>query len=262
MRNIFAFLPRGFSSLADYISPAAFDVVDWKAAIKKSARISKELLIGGRIDELRRDLGANGLPRGVLFANGDSNINDSANDWPVPGERLLELYFRQILGHNRAFLDLRADRFETDRATGVMFWRPNGLWVSFHSDFLQGMRLVYSGFYGNDGALVQLGLRQLGLTGDHLDNDGQARLLGLLEEHFGAGRNGLMQFKISHFMESFDSLFLFLRDKRIKLSEDFLFLGVMLLTLYLHLESLGEAYDVRAAFMRALDCPNPSAINR
>jgi hypothetical protein len=123
------------------------------------------------------------------------------------------------------------------------------------------MRLVYSGFYGNDEALVELGLRQLGLTGDHLDTDGQARLLGLLEEHFGAGRHELMQFKISQFMESFDSLFLFLRDKRIRLSEDFLFLGIMLLTLYLHLESLGGAYDVRAAFTRALDSSNSPAVN-
>lgn len=70
-----------------------------------------------------------------------------------------------------------------------------------------------------------------------------------------------MEFKINHFMRSFDSLFLFLRREKITLSEDFLFLGVMLLTLYLHLESLGGAYDVKAAFSRALNCSDSAAID-
>jgi hypothetical protein len=63
------------------------------------------------------------------------------------------------------------------------------------------------------------------------------------------------------YMDSFDSPFLFLRDKKIRLCEDFLFLGIMLLTLYLHLESLGGSYDVKAAFTRALNRPDSSSIN-
>lgn len=257
MSSIFSFLPRGLSSLADYISPAAFEVVDWKAALRKSATVSKELLFGRKVSDLCDDISLKGLPRGVRFAHDRALGQDPENAWPAPGERVLELYFRQVLGHSRAFLDLRAERFEYDlpsgvlAAPGVLVWKPNGLWVNFNTDFLCGMRSVYFGFYDNDQGRLQLGLRQLGLMVDSLDGENQARLLGLLEEHFGSGRNEPMLFKIAHFMESFDNLFRFLCDRRIRLSEDFLFLGVMLLTLYIHLESLGGACDVRAAFLRA-----------
>ncbi len=254
MRNIFSFLPRGFASLSDYISPAAFDVVDWKAALRKSAVISKQLLFGSKVDELCKDLTAKGLPHGVVFADVELAVTNQPDDWPDHGERLLELYFRQIIWHDRAFLDLRSERFETGASFALgdpLRWHPNGLWVTFNRDFLTGMREVYAGFYGDDPSKVRHGLGRLGLLGDGLSQGSRSQLLALLEDHFGAGRDSPMEFRVSHFMESFDKLFLFLRNEKISLSEDFLFLGVMLLTLYLHLESLGGHHDVRAAFLRA-----------
>lgn len=259
MQSFFSFLPRGFSSLLDYISPAAFDVVDWAGALKRSAVVSRSLLFGSEVKAIAQQMQKNGLPLGVVlhqdWAGGTQAMGlgpalQEGSTRPV-GELILELYFWQLLTQERCFLDLRRERFRP-QGDGRLEWRPNGLWVEFSPWFRQGMVSVYCSFYDRQGQGLEEALGHLGLIPPGLAPDAKTRLLALLESHFGAGREGPMEFKVKNFVASFHNLFVFLKDEKIRLSEEFLFLGVLLLTLYLHLEALGESHNVAAAFGRVM----------
>lgn len=249
MREAFSFLPRGFSSLLDYISPAAFEVVDWKSALKRSAKISKELLFGSQIEQVKEIL-LPLLPEGIQFGSAKKSKTENPRSHSGdrdPGDRLLELYFAQLARPGPAFLDLRSDRFQMDESD-LLLWSPNGLWIDFSAEFTSSMNDLYGGFYEDNADRLKHAIKRLGLWPEGLPVDGQNQLLGLLEDHFGQGRTEPMRFEVSHFVQSFDALFLFLKTHKIRVSEEFLFLGIQILTLYMHLEKSGSRYDVARAF--------------
>jgi hypothetical protein len=251
MKSAFSFLPRGFGSLLDYISPSAFDVIDWTSALKKSGTVSRELIFETSVLRLKEQMGPF-LPTGVVFTSSkltqsqerDGQRRENSN--PL-GQKLLEIYFLQIFTGQEVFLDLRKERFSAVEAQDIK-WNPNGLWYKFSDDFIHGIRALYKGFYADSNESLQAGLLQLGLCSTSMSTEAKRELMALLEGHFGQGKSAPMTFRVSHFMNSFDSLFLFLKKHKLKLSEDFLFLGVYILTLYMHLESLGDAFDAASAY--------------
>lgn len=251
MKSAFSFLPRGFGSLLDYISPSAFDVINWTSALKKSGTVSRELIFETSVNRLKDHI-APFLPASVAFTNskrtqspeGEGQRRANTN---LLGQRLLEIYFLQIYTGQEVFLDLRKERFSSIAAQEIT-WNPNGLWYKFSDDFIHGIRSLYNGFYTGNDEFLQAGLLKLGLYSDSMSAEAKVELMELLEGHFGQGKSAPMTFRISHFMNSFDNLFLFLKKHELKLSEDFLFLGVYILTLYMHLESLEEAFDAASAY--------------
>lgn len=74
-------------------------------------------------------------------------------------------------------------------------------------------------------------------------------LKSLFYAHFGPGDQSIVKFKVSQFSESFYELFHFFVTNKVELEKDFIFLGIYLVTLYMHLEDLGESCDVRAVFL-------------
>lgn len=268
MKSAFSFLPRGFGGLLDYISPSAFEVIDWKSALKKSGSICKELIFETSVKRLKEQF-SESLPLGTVFGSGrtsgaqDSRQHDAGASQTErqissngviqsPGQRILEIYFLQLFCCKEVFLDLRKDRFSADQNGGIV-WNPNGLWYKFSDVFLSGIQELYAGFYTNSEESLQKGLFQLGLCADHMSTEARAELRELLFRHFGEGKSAPMKFQVSHFMSSFDNLFMFLKKHKLKLSEDFLFLGIYILTLYLHLETLGEAFDVCRAYQTGIE---------
>ncbi|OYW78781.1 MAG: hypothetical protein B7Z19_06555, partial [Polynucleobacter sp. 32-46-5] len=51
------------------------------------------------------------------------------------------------------------------------------------------------------------------------------------------------------FKNSFINIFHFLLEKKVRMSADFMYLGLMLVTLYLHLEELNQPLNVRTIFI-------------
>ena len=251
MKSAFKFLPRGFGSLLDYISPSAFDVIDWAAALKKSLSISRELVFESSVQKYCEEFKAF-LPNGIEFdlsKNPNLQKEDTENkiDAQRFGEILLEIYFLQIYQSDVVFLDLRAERFKNISESRVI-WRPNGLWYRFSNTFLDGIRGLYEGFYASNESKLHESLYQLGLYSNDMNPEAKSELLGLLENHFGQGKNSPVEFKVANFMKSFDCLFLFLKKEKLKLHEDFLFLGIYILTLYMHLESLNCTLNISEAY--------------
>jgi predicted unusual protein kinase regulating ubiquinone biosynthesis (AarF/ABC1/UbiB family) len=253
LQKFFSLLPRGLSSLLDYISPSAFDVVDWKAALTQSKQISQRLLFRQGVSDAKVYLNSY-LREDVSFDSPkESTTRKLQYESSTPtqrslwGQSILRIYFLQLRLGKQSFLDLRIENFRAF-ADNRLLWAPNGLLTSFSKSFLDGLNKTYEGFYDDDSTALNAGLSNLGLLPAHLSESQKKELLGLLYDHFGAGRSSPMQFKTSHFMESFDRLFVFLRDQQIRLAPDFLFLGVQLLTLYMHLEKCGESLNVCEAF--------------
>ncbi len=133
-------------------------------------------------------------------------------------------------------------------ADGSLLWHPSSLYVDFSEDFLIQLANLYRGFFENSEELYEGALRELGLLPDTMESSDKEELLELLISHFGSGKYQLVEMKISNFTKSFDNLFCFLQKKGIKVSADFLFLGVYLLTLYMHLDTIGGKFDVKGSF--------------
>ena len=246
MGSAFSFLPKHFRTLAEYISPKAFDVVAWQDVLRKGPALSKEILFKTQVSRVKQGL-QDSLPGGVTFAAGGSKTTDDSTA-KAAGENLLAVYFYQLYQGETVFLDLRRDRFRYEGS--VLHWSPNGLWTKLDADFVKGIRELYNGFYDQDDQVLRQGLNRLGLTPDHMDEPTRQQLIELLDDHFGGGRDQPVAFPIKKFVASFDRLFHFLKDNNVKLSGDFLFLGIYLVTLYLHLDHLGQEYDVAASFQR------------
>ena len=159
------------------------------------------------------------------------------------GDDVLRLYFAQWRVEEGMFLDLRATRFGV--RDGALAFQPSGLWIRLRPAFRTGMVALYRSFYSDDERAFDEALRQMGMLHPDLDSRAQADLKALLHGHFGIDQTA-QRFSIDRFKASFDELFAFFIDHDYKLHSDFVFVGFYLITLYLTLEQLGQAHDVRA----------------
>jgi hypothetical protein len=157
------------------------------------------------------------------------------------GERLLVLYFTQLIHRPSAVLDLRPDRFGKGEE-GRWSWAPKPLWVTWDADFLPGLRDLYGGFYEKDDGRFQKGLDALGVSvaGD------------IFQEQFGSGDAHAVRFSVKHFQDVFTRTFVRCRDSGAKLHRNFLPLGLYLACLYTQLERLDLPLDVNRAYHAAL----------
>ena len=165
------------------------------------------------------------------------------------GDRILHLYFRQWLVEDGLFLDLRPGRFAwSDR---VLYFSPNGLWLRLRPEFRGGMVELYRSFYADDEAALRRALTRMGMLRPGMSEAAEDELIALLNNHFGMSSDA-QRFSIDQFKASFDRLFDFFLAHDYRLHSDFVFVGFYLITLYLTLESLGQAHDVRRICAEAL----------
>lgn len=174
---------------------------------------------------------------------------DTPAERRLQGDRILDLYFRQWLVPEGLFLDLRSARFGLwEDGLGYC---PNGLWVQLRPDFREGMLALYRSFYDDDNVSFELALRRMGMIHPDLSSSAQTELKELLHAHFGINQQR-QKFSIDAFKTSFDQLFSFFISHNYRLHSDFVLVGFYLITLYLNLEELGQAHDVRGLCASAL----------
>jgi len=154
------------------------------------------------------------------------------------GTALLRLFFLQIAISDVVFLDLRESRFCRCAETGKIAFHPLPLWSRWRPDFVEGIRRLYAGFYEEQPGQFEQATRELGVSAA---ND-------VFFRAFGGARKHASSYALSEFRETFHEVFVRCRDAKAALHPDFVTLGVMLATLYDHLESLGGTYDVQAAY--------------
>jgi predicted unusual protein kinase regulating ubiquinone biosynthesis (AarF/ABC1/UbiB family) len=220
-------------------------VIDWKSILAEAPSLAKRLATGEGVVQLGIKLESI-LPERIVIAKvqRDGLSSELASE---DGSLLLELYFRQFQSDQGMFLDLRPQNFSR-ASDNTICWHPNGLWNNLGPEFRYGMLSIYQGYYSEKPELMRQGLKRVGL----IREDFSPALIDQVEKmilgHIG-GELSQQEFKVQNFTESFERLFQFLLKEKIVLSSDFLYLGIYLASLYIHLEKLGGSYDVRKAFL-------------
>lgn len=242
-----SFVPEQYKPLLSCISPSAFKVVKWQDLASEAPLIAKRIATGEGVKIVAEGLKPHLSNRLTLHSDAHSSLMKGSSLLPEDGFSLLELYFAQFKNESGLFLDLRPSSFflMTD---GNIHWQPNGLWIRFRPQFREGMLSIYSGYYLKNPERMRAGLQQVGLIKEHFSKAQVSEVEQMILSHIG-GETSNQSFRVLHFTQGFEKLFQFLLREKIVLPPDFLYLGVYLASLYLHLESLGGSYDVRQAFL-------------
>jgi predicted unusual protein kinase regulating ubiquinone biosynthesis (AarF/ABC1/UbiB family) len=246
------FVPDDLRQLLRFVPTRGWDAVAWRPMLASLRSLSWRYASGRGVTKLCRELSP--LLREVHLGAAPSdapalNRLTSARERRAAGDRVLNLYFTQWLNPHGVFIDLRASRFHAEN--NRLWFTPNGLWLQVRPRFREGLVDLYRAFYADDEAALEDALLRMGMLGPELGPDNTEVLKGLLRAHFGLD-SGAQHFAIDRFKESFDALFDFFVDHGMTLHSDFVVLGFNLITLYMTLEGLHEAHDVRGISQRAL----------
>lgn len=241
-------VPKEYRQLLDYISPAAFKVIDWKKAVVQFAKISKNMINQKDAVALAENI-AKSLPDTVYCDPMAPKIKVPAFKNLNLAETILDIYFGQLFSEEGFFMDLRLHHF--NRADGGVLWRPSGLRYKFSKEFRTGMLAIYEGYYMNKKIRLEQGMQMTGLITDKNNEDYIKSTIDILLKHFGDANNSEVNFQLSEFRASFHQLFTHLKEYQVSLPADFLFLGIYLVTLYSALEQIGHPIDVKKCFLSA-----------
>jgi hypothetical protein len=155
------------------------------------------------------------------------------------GQLALELYFTQLFRSEVAIVDLWSSRLGVNE-DGDALWTPRPFYVRWDTRFREGIRDVYSGFFLEDRARFELGVRQLRL----------GESAHILIEHFGAGNQRSVRFGPEQLRQTVEALVERRAEQKSTLHPNFVAFGLYLIGLHELLGSLDMNFDVRAAFMR------------
>ena len=206
------------SAIFRFVSPQVFQV----------ASPAQILAIG---NTLRKNLG-DAAEWGAVRTTHAALLNRTISS----GDEVLALYFEQILTQDAWILDFRSGVFQGGA------WQPRPFFFRLSSEFTDGVRNLYQGFYLDDLSRFDSALKSLGLE------SARAPLL----RHFGASDQTSVRFSLSEFQKTFADVFTCCAKAKAKLPSEFLVLGLSLLTLYENLETRGGAFNARAAFLASL----------
>lgn len=238
------FVPSDLRTLARFVPSSGWNAIEWKPMLTTMRKLSWQLTTGKGIQALRPtvaklmpDIEVADEPRGAKLGSVDAD-----DERRRLGDDVLALYFAQLRSDEGLFLDLRPQRFRDDE--GKLRFIPNGMHTELRPAFREGMIDLYRAFYSGNDDDLEAALERLGMIAPDLGEDDVAELKELLHAHFGVSQSA-QKFAIDDFKASFDKLFQFFVEHNYKLHPDFVVIGFYLVTLYLTLETLGQAHDVR-----------------
>jgi len=214
---------------------------------------AKQWLFGLGASHARETL-VRSLPTGVVLGRVTRALNSrgmTVSERKQLGDKLLGIYFRQIFSDVPLFFDLRPSRLGWDGEE--LTWDATKSFFVLEPTFRRSLQNLYRGYYDNDLALLKTALSELNLVADHEDEVGEKRVVDLLLNRFSGGREGTVRFSMQQFKSSFDSLFNELISGKKRLPPDFAFVGLLLASLYLTLESLDVDLDVSSQYRGAIE---------
>ncbi len=246
--SILSWLPGTFKEMLGHVPTLLFDVVSWTALTKDITLLSKRMVSREGYEETKQRLQGH-LPVGVQFSAHATPLPQMPEAREMLGSKILSLYFRQLKSQGPMFLDLRPQTFGVE--DNKICWHPSPLWAEFSATFKAGVSDLYAGFYGQNEERCRKGLEQTGLIHPSWSEADKEHMAHLFRAHFAGALDRSMSFKLSEFQTSFQKIFAFLMEKKVKLTTDFMLLGIMLVTLYLSLEELGGEYPVANIYNEA-----------
>jgi hypothetical protein len=234
-------IPPFFKEIFEHLPNNLSDLISWREMLGEVTSLSNRMITKNGVTmamaEIKPILGNN-----IEIVEELPNASLSLAD----GERILKLYFLQIMKLQKMFLDLRPKRFSGN--DDKLLWEPNGLWGELDPYFSEGIRMVYLGYYKNDDDLFAKGLEKSRLVNSEWSQQKQQEVIAVFTTHFSNGRGERIAFTMEGFQKSFTEIFKTLVKNKIKLDKNFLYLGIMLVTLYASLSEIGGEFDVSEIF--------------
>lgn len=240
------FLPGVLKELLKHVPTVIFEVVDWSVLGHELPKMTRRLLQKEGYEDIYHPQKTYLAPFGVHLDDQIDKHFDLKNQKRA-AEQLLALYFAQLFSPHGLFLDLGPNHF--DVKNGELHFKPTGLWTKFSDDFALGLRNIYDGFYFEDEALFHQGLLSCGLTSKDWSDQDKEHLARLFRSNFGDSLSEGMKFELEPFKESFFKIADFMLDKKVKISTDFLYLGIALVTLFSSLEKSESSLHVKQIYL-------------
>lgn len=237
-------LPGVLKELSKHVPTVLFKTVEWSELASELPKISRRIIQKEGYDDLYQSHKLLLDPYNVILTN-EPLIRASIQKDKWAAELWLTIYFAQIFSPDGLFIDLRSLHFHDERP--LLKWHPTGFWTKFNEDFRTGLLKVYEGFYLDNDALYFEGLEEIGLLRKEFSPEDKEELALLFRKHFGAGIN--QEFKLDHFKDSIIRMSEFMLNKKVKISKDFLYLGIYLVTLYSSLEETGAELPVKQIYL-------------
>ena len=239
-------LPGVLKELSKHVPTVLFQTVEWSELASELPKISRRMLRKEGYEELyllQKELLD---PYNITLTNDPlSHASLMKDKWL--GEKWLTLYFAQLFSPNGIFLDLRKTNFTG--ASPELKWHPTGLWTRFNEDFRLGLLKVYEGFYLENDELYFEGLEDIGLLKKEFSLDDKKKLGDLFRAQFGGARHQEMKFNLEHLRDSIIGMSNFMLRKKVKISKDFLYLGIYLITMYSSLEEIDDSFPVKKIYL-------------
>ncbi len=241
-------LPKFFKDVLQHIPTLALKSLNWTQVFKSMGPMilrmgnypldtkERESLISLKISNINI-VNTKDIPKALTFLTDEEKLKR--------GQDILRIYFAQLQNPVGLNLDLRYKYFE--QTSNGLYWSPNNVWYKLSDNFRVSLLNIYKGFYFKDNQLFRSALKDIGLS-KNLNTEKTKELEQLFNDHFGPGEQELVKFKLNDFSESFYELFHFFVENEVELDKDFIFLGIYLVTLYMHLEELDMEFNVREAF--------------
>ncbi len=236
-------LPGVLKELMKHVPTVLFQTVEWSSIMSEVPVISRRMLQKeghGELADLQKEFLKN-LPICIRHESLEGHSLKAGD-----GKTILALYFGQLFSPHGVFLDLRSSHFHH---TEQLLWHPGALWTKFSPTFREGLIEVYDGFYLEKDDLYKTGLIKIGLLDPAWPVEDQTKIMDIFRKHFGAAKTGEIKFKLENLKGGIVSMAQFLLEKKTRITTDFLYLGIYLVTMYGTLEEIDEALPVKEIYL-------------
>lgn len=239
-------MPGVLKELVKHVPTVLFQVVEWHELASELPKLSRRILQKEGYQQIFEHH-RNFLTPFHISLTQSPLIHEGYKVNKETAEKCLHLYFAQLYSEDGLFLDLRPQHFINDAPD--LKWHPSGLWTVLDEDFRLGLLEVYEGFYLEKEDVYFKGLKRIGLIADDWSEQDRYKLGELFRAQFGASLTSEMSFSLEHFRSSIIKLTDFLLKKKVKITKDFLYLGIYLVTLYSHLEQSPDKLAVKDIYL-------------
>lgn len=239
-------LPGVLKELSKHVPTVLFQTVEWSELASELPKISRRIIQKEGFEDLYHVQKELLDPYNVVLTNEPLNHSTLTHSKWI-GEKILTLYFVQLFSPHGLFLDLRSNHFSNTDHT--LKWHPSAFWTKFDDNFREGLLKVYDGFYLENDDLYYEGLHEIGLLKEDFSPEDKQELGNLFRNHFGGALNEEMSFDLEKFRNSIISMSNFMLNKKVKISKDFLYLGIYLVTMYAVLEEVQDKYPVKQIYL-------------
>lgn len=241
-------LPGVLKELVKHVPTILFQTVEWSTIMSEIPVISRRMLQKDGYAELA-DLQKEFIKDIPVCLRHESVSGPVLK--PNDGRTILSLYFRQLYSPHGVFLDLRSLHFNHEGSE--LLWNPGSLWTKFSPTFREGLIQVYDGFYLGKDDLYREGLTKIGLLDPAWPPADQTQIMEIFRKHFGAAQTESVEFKLENLKSGIVSMAQFLLSKKTRITTDFLYLGIYLVTMYGTLEETKESLPVKEIYLSSRD---------